>query len=102
MPTSSSESLCVALAKTPAQSPNYAPDAVNLILDAAKAQGASDVHLQPTADGLDVRWRLDGGLHPLSLLPNPVAPKVVARLKVLAELLTYRNDVPQEGRVRVA
>src|SRR5262249_48981231 len=35
-------------------------------------------------------------------LPASVAPNVVARLKVLAELLTYRTDVPQEGRIRSA
>ena len=34
------------------------------------------------------------------MLPAKVAPNVVARLKVLAELLTYRTDVPQEGRIR--
>ena len=39
-------------------------------------------------------------LQPVAVLPARVAPNVVARLKVLAELLTYRTDVPQEGRIR--
>jgi type II secretory ATPase GspE/PulE/Tfp pilus assembly ATPase PilB-like protein len=39
-------------------------------------------------------------LHQLDVLASRIAPNVVARLKVLAELLTYRNDVPQEGRIR--
>ena len=34
------------------------------------------------------------------MLPIALAPNVVARLKVLAELMTYRTDIPQEGRVR--
>ncbi|MEW4451098.1 ATPase, T2SS/T4P/T4SS family, partial [Bremerella sp. JC817] len=48
---------------------------------------------------LDIRHRIDGVLQPMALLPVRVAPNVVARLKVLAQLLTYRTDVPQEGRI---
>ena len=62
--------------------------------------GASDLHLQPTADGLELRFRIDGVLQPVGRIPAAVAGNVTARLKVLAELLTYRTDVPQEGRIR--
>ncbi len=48
-----------------------------------KPTGASDVHFQPGADALELRWRLDGVLHPVALLPAKVAPNIVARLKVL-------------------
>lgn len=89
-----------AMAKRSAQEAGFATEAVELLLAAATGLGASDVHLQPTAEGLEVRWRIDGVLHPAAVLPPVAAPKVVARLKVLAELLTYRNDVPQEGRIR--
>jgi len=41
-------------------------------------------------------------LQPVAVLPSRLAANVVARLKVLAELLTYRTDVPQEGRIRGA
>lgn len=78
----------------------YASDAVDLVLAAAKEIGASDVHWQPIADGLEVRWRVDGVLQPLAAIPSRPAPNVIARLKVMAELLTYRTDVPQEGRIR--
>src|SRR5918995_5150136 len=81
-------------------SPRFAIDVVDLILAEARVAGASDVHLQPTAEGLSMRWRIDGVLHEAGLIPREVAPNVVARLKVLAELLTYRTDVPQEGRIR--
>ena len=57
------------------------------------------MHLDPTADVLDVRWRLDGVLQPLSQLPKDVAPNIIARLKVLAGLLTYEMALPQEGRI---
>lgn len=92
--------LCQALAALAPGSPRYATEAVDLILAEARAAAASDVHLQPTAEGLEVRWRIDGVLQPAALLPTAVIPNVIARLKVLAELLTYRTDVPQEGRIR--
>jgi general secretion pathway protein E len=92
--------LVESIAKLDPSSPRYASDAVEQVLGAARGVGASDIHLQPTADGLQVSWRIDGVLHVVSVLPARVAPNVVARLKVLAELLTYRTDVPQEGRIR--
>jgi len=80
--------------------PRAAVDLVDLLLVESRAAGASDVHLQPTPDGLEVRWRVDGVLVPAGLMPPRLAANVVARLKVLAELLTYRTDIPQEGRIR--
>ncbi|MEW4569895.1 GspE/PulE family protein [Tautonia sp. JC769] len=88
-----------ALAGLDPASPQFATEAVDLLLGSSRAAGASDLHLQPTAEGLDIRHRIDGVLQPMALLPVRVAPNVVARLKVLAQLLTYRTDVPQEGRI---
>jgi general secretion pathway protein E len=79
-----------------------AVDLVDLILAEARRASASDVHLQPTPEGLEMRWRIDGVLRTTGLLPPAISSNVVARLKVLAELLTYRTDVPQEGRIRGA
>ena len=80
--------------------PRYATDVVDHVLSEAQRAGASDVHFQPGPDGLDLRWRVDGVLQPVGLLTAKLAPNIVSRLKVLAELLTYRNDIPQEGRIR--
>jgi general secretion pathway protein E len=77
-----------------------AVDLVDLILEESRRATASDVHLQPTPEGLEMRWRIDGVLRQIGLLPAALSTNVVARLKVLSELLTYRNDVPQEGRIR--
>jgi general secretion pathway protein E len=82
--------------------PRFAVEVVDLLLAEARTLGASDVHLLPTPDGLDARWRVDGVLEPAATLPAAVAPNVVARLKVLSDLLTYRTDAPQEGRIRGA
>ena len=81
-------------------SPRFATEAVDLLLAASRRSGASDLHLQPGPEGLSARCRIDGVLQPLAVLPGGLAPNVVARLKVLAELLTYRTDIPQEGRIR--
>lgn len=63
----------------------------------AISRGASDVHFEPGDRELRVRYRLDGMLQDVDRLPVELAPNVIARLKVLAGLLTYRMDIPQEG-----
>jgi type II secretory ATPase GspE/PulE/Tfp pilus assembly ATPase PilB-like protein len=78
----------------------FATQFVSRLLRLARDAGASDVHLDPTAAALELRWRLDGVLHVLGRLPREVGPNVVARLKVLAGLLTYELALPQEGRIR--
>lgn len=95
------DSLRAALAGLDPGTSRYATDAIDRLLSEAAAARASDIHLQPTPEGLEVLWRVDGVLHPVARLPLAVSPNVVARLKVLADLLTYRSDQPQEGRVRV-
>lgn len=83
-----------------ATSAQYATEFVRRLLTAAIDQAASDIHLQPAAAGLDVCWRIDGVLQPIGVFPPETAANVVSRLKVLADLLTYRSDIPQEGRIR--
>jgi general secretion pathway protein E len=72
---------------------------VDLILAEAVRHAASDVHFEPTHTSLEVRYRLDGVMHRVAVLSRELAANVVAKLKVMAELLTYRQDVPQEGRL---
>jgi type II secretory ATPase GspE/PulE/Tfp pilus assembly ATPase PilB-like protein len=76
--------------------------AIDLVLAEGVHRSASDVHFEPTPAALEVRFRIDGVIHPVATLPRELAPNVIARLKVLSELLTYRVDVPQEGRIRLA
>lgn len=73
---------------------------VEELLQAAVAARASDLHLLPTRAGLEISWRLDGVMQPLAIWPATLSGNVVSRLKVLADLLTYRTDLPQEGRLR--
>jgi len=92
--------IAVSLGNLDAASPLYATQFVDALLAAAGEAGASDVHLHPTPQGLLVQWRIDGVLLAIGEFPRGQAADVVARLKVLAELLTYKTDTPQEGRIR--
>jgi general secretion pathway protein E len=79
--------------------PERVSQLVDVILGDATTRCASDVHFEPTHRSVEVRYRIDGVLQPTATLSRELAPNVVARLKVKAELLTYRMDVPQEGRI---
>jgi len=97
--TTSAPQLAAQLGKLNAAQNAYASQFVSELLAAASEHGASDVHLHPSAAGLEIRWRIDGVLQPVGTFPPGEAADVVSRLKVLAGLLTYRTDVPQEGRL---
>ncbi|MEW6251188.1 MAG: GspE/PulE family protein [Planctomycetota bacterium] len=72
---------------------------VNGLIRRAVAARASDVHFEPGSEHMCVRFRVDALLQEIERLPSALAPNVVARLKVMAGLLTYRSDVPQEGGI---
>ena len=72
---------------------------VEEVLRRAVQRRASDVHFEPTADGYEVRYRVDGLLEPVARHDPDLGRAMVGRLMVLAHLLTYRTDVPQEGRL---
>jgi len=74
---------------------------VDDLLKKAVKSDASDVHFEPTASELVVKFRLDGVLGTVEKLPKSLSDNVIARLKVLGGLLTYRNDIPQEGRIEI-
>ncbi len=97
---SSFESIRQRLATLDASTEPYAAQFVDTLLEAAQQLGASDIHLCPSPSGLDLAVRVDGVLQSLGTFPAGKISDVVTRLKVLADLLTYQTDVPQEGRVR--
>lgn len=88
----------------PPSSPDVpdAPAYVDALLARALEAGASDLHLEPVPDAVEVRLRLDGLLQRLEALPEDLGKSAVLRLMVLAQLLTYRLDIPQEGRIRIS
>jgi general secretion pathway protein E len=79
-----------------------APD-VRPLVDAFLADAirlrASDIHVEPALAGYEVRFRIDGVLETNRRLNSAQGRAVVGRLMVMAKLLTYRLDIPQEGRL---
>ena len=70
------------------------------LYDALKA-GASDVHLESTAAGLTIKYRIDGVLTPAQSVPGTeLAEQVVSRIKVMSELDIAERRVPQDGRFK--
>jgi general secretion pathway protein E len=88
--------------RQPAPPPQPAADArplVDAMLDEAARRRASDVHVEPTAIGYEIRYRVDGLLETVARHDTATGRSIVGRLMVMGHLLTYRVDVPQEGRV---
>ncbi len=73
----------------------------NLILRNAAKEGASDVHLEPSAQGGVVRFRTDGVLRPQMKMPVQALARVVSRIKIMANLDITDRLRPQDGRARV-
>ena len=72
------------------------------IYDALKT-GASDIHLETTAAGLQVKYRIDGVLATIVAVPGlDMAEQVVSRIKVMAELDIAERRIPQDGRFRLS
>jgi len=79
--------------------PENVPKLVDLFLGSARTHGATDIHLIPRDSCLEMNWRINGVLHLIAEFPDALKVNIVSRLKVLAELLTYHTDIPQEGRI---
>lgn len=76
------------------------PQLVDNLLASARRQRVTDIHLIPRNSSLEVLWRMNGVLHLIAEYPGELKTNIVSRVKVLAELLTYQAEVPQEGRIR--
>jgi type IV pilus assembly protein PilB len=75
---------------------------VDRIVRQAIANDATDVHVDPTADDVVVRFRIDGALREWTRLPAACRDDVVARFKILAGMDVAEKLLPQTGRLRVA
>ncbi len=74
---------------------------VNLILLEAVKRGASDIHIEPYAEALTVRYRIDGLLYEQPRPPRHMESALTARLKVMARLDLAEKRLPQDGVARV-
>ena len=81
----------------------HGPERVALLVANILEKGdkckATDIYIEPCVNKLQVCFRVDGVILPSTELPRELGPNIIARLKFLANLLSYRQDIPQEGRI---
>ncbi len=75
--------------------------ALTLIINEAAKARASDIHLQPQEDKLQVRCRIDGTLHDMLSLPLMTATPLISRIKILANMNIADHHRPQDGQFSV-
>jgi type IV pilus assembly protein PilB len=71
---------------------------VNKIVTQALRDRASDVHIEPAEDCLRIRFRIDGALKDVVELPPEMAPALVSRVKIMAEMNIVERRRPQDGQ----
>jgi general secretion pathway protein E len=74
---------------------------VNELITAGVEMRASDIHLEPGKQGIELRYRVDGVLHAGSTPSPEDYPAVSSRIKILANLDIAERRLPQDGRIRL-
>jgi general secretion pathway protein E len=72
---------------------------VNLVIQRAVEQRASDIHIEPFENRLKVRYRIDGVLHEVESPPAASTAAVISRVKIMAKLNIAERRLPQDGRI---
>ena len=75
---------------------------VNLLITQAMRDRASDIHIEPQDQQLRVRYRIDGALHDAVELPMAMAPALVSRLKIMADMNIVERRRPQDGQITMS
>ena len=74
---------------------------VNKLMVDAINRGASDIHVEPYEKYFRVRYRIDGVLLEVSKPPVQMAPRLIARLKVMSRMDISERRIPQDGRIKM-
>lgn len=74
---------------------------INLLLEYAIRSNASDIHIEPREEFVQIRYRIDGVLKEVNRLPRNVHASLVSRIKILSNLKIDERRVPQDGRFKV-
>lgn len=74
---------------------------INLLLEYAVRSSASDIHIEPREEYVQVRYRIDGVLREVNRLPKNVLGSLVSRIKILSNLKIDEHRVPQDGRFKI-
>ncbi len=74
---------------------------VNSIIERGAGNGSSDIHIEPMAEELKVRMRIDGVLHEILTVPKRLQNSVISRIKIMVDMDISEHRVPQDGRANV-
>lgn len=74
---------------------------INLLLEYAIRSGASDIHIEPREEYVQIRYRIDGVLQEVNRLPRNVINALISRVKILSNLKIDERRVPQDGRFKI-
>ena len=74
---------------------------VNMILEQAIHDKASDIHFEPFEKEFRIRYRIDGALYEMSPPPLKLALPIISRIKVLSDMNVSENRIPQDGRIKM-
>ncbi|WP_269540569.1 GspE/PulE family protein [Cerasicoccus fimbriatus] len=74
---------------------------VNLVLQQAIRDKASDIHFEPFETQFRIRYRIDGALYEMAPPPSNLAVPVISRIKVLSSLNIAERRIPQDGRIKM-
>ena len=74
---------------------------VNLVIQRAVEQRASDIHVEPFENRLKVRYRIDGVLQEVESPPAASTAAVISRIKIMAKLNIAERRLPQDGRIMI-
>ncbi len=74
---------------------------VNMLIVQGIKERASDIHLEPNKRGLLVRYRIDGILHDVRMLPVRIKPAIISRVKILSHMDIAERRLPQDGRFQL-
>jgi len=94
------ENVSVADLKSYADS-NQIPQLLSAMVLLAIRERASDIHIEPFEKSVRIRYRIDGELNDVLVLPSNLNSSVVARIKILSHLKLDEQRVPQDGRFSV-
>jgi len=74
---------------------------VNMLINRAVEQRASDIHIEPFENELKVRYRIDGVLHDVETPQRRLQAAIVSRIKIMAKLNIAERRLPQDGRIKL-
>lgn len=74
---------------------------VQSLIKRAVREQASDIHVEPAEDGLEVRFRIDGILHKKVTIPKDIQASLISRVKILSGIKIDESRLPQDGRIQM-